>query len=97
MFVKKNSEILYCEPISGRFSINEILITLLRRIESAMLKANSVPTTVLHTKYFKEAFGDKEIQLIIPFRKRQFDKIGLDKQKNNCSFYTLYICWKMDL
>ena len=24
-----------------------------------------VPTTVLHTKYFKEAFGDEEIQLII--------------------------------
>ena len=56
-----------------------------------------VPTTVLHTKYFKETFANEHIQLIIPFRKRQFDKVGLEKQKNNCSFYTLYICYKMGL
>lgn len=56
-----------------------------------------VPTTVLHTKYFKEIFSDERIQLIIPYRKRQFDKVGLERQKNNCSFYTLYICWKMEL
>lgn len=59
-----------------------------------------VPTTVLHTKYFKETFQDEHIQLIIPFRKRQFDKLEGGKiveQKDNCSFYTLYVCWRMNL
>ena len=56
-----------------------------------------VPTTVLHTKYFKEIFENEKIQLIIPYQKRQFDKPGLEKQKNNCSFYTLYVCWKINL
>ena len=57
-----------------------------------------VPTTVMHTKYFKETFGnDKRIQLIIPHKKRQFDKVGLKNQKDNCSFYTIYICWKVGL
>ena len=56
-----------------------------------------VPTTVLHTKYFKETFENERIQLIIPFRKRQFDKLGVNKQKDNCSFYTLYICWRIGL
>ena len=56
-----------------------------------------VPTTVLHTKYFKDTFKDETIQLIIPYKKRQFDKIGKEKQKDNCSFYTLYVCWKIGL
>ena len=57
-----------------------------------------VPTTVLHTSYFKELFeDDTDIQLIIPFKKRQFDKVDLQKQKNRCSFYTLYVCWRVGL
>ena len=60
-----------------------------------------VPTTTLHTKYFKDIFeNDSNIQLIIPFKKRQFDKLENGRiihQKDNCSFYTLYICWKMNL
>jgi hypothetical protein len=60
-----------------------------------------VPTTVLHTLYFKNVFeGDKDIQLIFPYRKRQFDKMGLkpgEKQNDNCSFYTVYICWKVKM
>ena len=59
-----------------------------------------VPTTCLHTQYFKDTFKDETIQLIIPYKKRQFDKIGKNpglKQKDNCSFYTLYVCWKIEL
>ena len=60
-----------------------------------------VPTTVLHTLYFKNIFkGDKNIQLLFPYKKRQFDKQGLkpgEKQNDNCSFYTVYICWKVGM
>ena len=59
-----------------------------------------VPTTTLHTKYFAELFGNEKIQLIIPYRKNQFDKVvkgKVIKQRDNCSFYTCYICWKMKL
>ena len=31
-----------------------------------------VPTTTLHTKYFKELFVDDRIQVILPHKKRQF-------------------------
>jgi hypothetical protein len=54
----------------------------------------------MHTKYFLEIFKDEKIQLIIPITKRNFDKYvdGVRiEQKNNCSFYTLYICYKAGL
>ena len=56
-----------------------------------------VPTTVLHTMYFKETFWDENIQLIIPYRKRQFYSPKKPLKKDGCSFYTLYICWKIGL
>ena len=61
-----------------------------------------VPTTTIHTKYFKETFDKKNkfIQLIIPYKKRQYDKMGLapgEKQNDNCSFYSLYVCYKVKL
>ena len=60
-----------------------------------------LPTTTIHTLYFKKAFGDdKAIQLIFPYKKRQYDKMGLapgEKQNDNCSFYSLYVCWKVGM
>jgi len=36
---------------------------------------------------------------MIPYEKRHFDKFGDDGKfmdtKDNCSFYTLYVCWKI--
>ena len=58
------------------------------------------PSTCLHTKYFNQIFANDKIQLIIPSSKRQFDKY-VDGKKiegpDNCSFYTLYICYKAGL
>jgi len=66
-----------------------------------------VPTTCLHTKYFKECFeNDPNLQLIIPYKKRQFTKvertpdnqfITIESPKTGCAFYTLYVCWKVNL
>jgi hypothetical protein len=58
------------------------------------------PSSCLHTKYFLETFKDEKIQLIIPSTKRHFDKYVDGKrieQNDNCSFYTLYISWQIDL
>ena len=58
-----------------------------------------VPSSCIQTQYFLDIFKGDKIQLIIPCKKRQFDQLGDDgqfvKRKDNCSFYTLYICWKM--
>ena len=59
-----------------------------------------VPSTTVQTKYFKELFADEHIQLIIPWKKNHFDKLvngEIQKGKDNCSFYTLYITWKLNL
>jgi hypothetical protein len=89
---KKFSLIITNPPFSKKAEIFQRLIVL--DIPFILL----VPTTVLHTRYFKELFeNDTNIQLIIPFKKRQFDKINTKKQKDGCSFYTLYVCWKVGL
>ena len=59
-----------------------------------------MPTTTLHTKYYREIFKDKlkNVQIIIPKDKIQFyniDEKGKMVCKNNCSFYSIYLCYKM--
>jgi hypothetical protein len=60
-----------------------------------------VPSTTIQTKYFKELFEDEQIQLIIPYKKNNFDKLVngeiIKPIKDNCSFYTLYITWQIGL
>lgn len=60
-----------------------------------------LPTSTIHTKYYRDIFGKniKHVQLIIPSDKIQFynlDKHGNMVMKNNCSFYSLYLCYKMN-
>jgi len=56
-----------------------------------------VPTTTLHTKYLQQLFGDENLQVIMPYKKRQFDSPTKQLKKDGCSFYTCYICYKMNL
>ena len=81
------------------FSLKKEVFTRLKQFNKPFILL--VPSTCLHTKYFTELFKNERIQLIIPATKRHFDKLGGDgefvKMKDNCSFYTLYVCWKMDL
>ena len=56
-----------------------------------------VPTTTLQTRYFKNLFGDAKIQVILPWRKREFDTADGRTNTKRCSFYTCYICYKMGL
>ena len=80
------------------FGIKKEIFQHLKEIDQPFILL--APSTCLHTKYFNEIFKDEKIQLIIPSTKRQFDKyVDGEKveQKDNCSFYTLYICFKANL
>ena len=81
------------------YSLKKEVFTRLKEIEKPFILL--VPSTCLHTKYFYNLFKDSTIQLIIPYKKRNFDKLGDDGKfvdtKGNCSFYTLYVCYKIGL
>ncbi len=50
------------------------------------------------TKYFKEIFENKEIYYITPSTKIHYDKYidgELKETKNNTSFYSIYVCYKV--
>ena len=57
-----------------------------------------LPTSKINTKYFREILGKNidQIQLIIPKKRIQFDRIPESKKKN-CNFDTFYYCYKMNL
>ena len=80
------------------FSIKKEIFQHLKDIDQPFIIL--APSTCLHTKYFNEIFAKEKIQLIIPSTKRNFDRY-VDGVKSdgpsNCSFYTLYICYKAGL
>tara|TARA_R110000796_G_C14531602_1_gene431929 strand:+ start:1289 stop:1780 length:492 start_codon:yes stop_codon:yes gene_type:complete len=55
-----------------------------------------LPSTSLQTKYFKE-LSDRVggFQLIIPREKYDYEKV--EGVRTKCLFYTLWICWNMNL
>jgi len=80
------------------FTLKKEIFQYLKQIDQPFIIL--APSTCLHTKYFNEIFANEKIQLIIPSTKRNFDKY-VDGKKiegpSNCSFYTLYICFKANL
>jgi len=55
----------------------------------------------LYAKYMREIFGEniKHLQVIHPDSKINFDKLidGEVKTTKNCSFYSVYVCYKCEL
>ena len=52
----------------------------------------------LFTKYFMDIFKDKDIYFIYPSTKIHYDKYEngiLQPTKNNTSFYSIYVCYKV--
>lgn len=60
-----------------------------------------LPSQKLHTSYFRKLFAnDKDLQLIVPFRRIEFLKMKDGKPlkaNGHCCFDCLYFCWKMNL
>lgn len=78
---------------------SEIKIRMLKRLveldKPFIIIMNSMNT---FTKYFKEIFENKEIYYITPSTKIHYDKYidgELKETKNNTSFYSIYVCYKV--
>ena len=77
------------------YSCKKEVFTRLKELQKPFVML--VPTSTLHTKYFKDLFSDAKIQLIIPAKKRQFDNLNKEHKPNGCSFHTCYVCYGIDL
>ena len=92
-FTHNKGDILKSNP---PYSMKASVFTRLKLLEKPFIML--VPSGTIQTKYFKNLFGDtKGVQLIIPSKKREFDKVGETKKKSDCAFNTIYICWKINL
>ena len=76
------------------FSLKQTVFLRLFLLEKPFIMI--VPSTTIFTKYFKNIFQNSpELQLIIPSKKINYDSQDLE-QKSNCSFYSIFVCWKMN-
>lgn len=57
-----------------------------------------LPASKINTQYFRKLFSDSMIQIIIPRKRIQFDKIvnGEKVESGNCNFDCFYYCYKMN-
>jgi hypothetical protein len=53
-----------------------------------------LPAGVVHTRYMQDLYNN-ELQVIVPYRRIQFQRDGLDQGR--CNFECFYFCWKMNL
>lgn len=59
-----------------------------------------MPSSKINTQYFRKLFCKGGIQIVIPRKRIQFDKLEngeLVEGKKACNFDTFYYCWKIDL
>ncbi len=73
------------------FSIKQDIIAKLVEMDKPFIII--VPTITITNKYITKLGND--IQLILPKSRLQYD--GCEYNKTNCSFSSLYLCWKMKL
>jgi hypothetical protein len=58
-----------------------------------------MPSSKINTQYFRKLLSGREIQIIIPRKRIQFEKIvdGKKVESNQCNFDCFYYCYKMNL
>jgi len=86
---KFNYDIIISNP---PYSIKAKVFKKLSEIDKPFMML--VPVATMTKQYLKKYFKDK-IQLVIPQKRIQFIKDGV--QNNRCYFDTLWICYKMDI
>jgi hypothetical protein len=55
------------------------------------------PSMLLSYKYFQEYFKDKNIQIIIPFKRINFKHLNSEKKNYSPPFASFYFCYKINL
>lgn len=89
------ADILISNPPFSSEIKKDILKKLVRLDKPFIIIMNSLN---LFTKYFKEIFEGKDIFFIYPSTKIHYDKFKdgkLQETKNNTSFYSIYVCYKV--
>ena len=89
-FENDMGEILVSNP---PFSLTKQVLTRLFQIDKPFIMI--MPSSKINTQYFRE-WKDKGIQIIIPKKRIQFIKHGVETQ-GNCSFDCFYYCYKINL
>jgi hypothetical protein len=60
-----------------------------------------MPSSKINTQYFRNLFAKEKIQIIIPKKRIQFEKLvngeKVEGQKKACNFDCFYYCWKWNL
>jgi len=81
------------------FSKKKEVLTRLKELNKPFILILPAPT--IFTQYVRMLFQDERLQIIIPRRRIQFDKlINGERPKNfksDCNFNCFYYCWKMNL
>ena len=92
-FENDEGEIVITNP---PFSIKRKVLERLKQLEKPFIMI--LPTLSLQTKYMKNIFGD-DIQVILPTKKLYYYRIidGEKKIYNQLSWYSCYVCYKMNL
>ena len=58
------------------------------------------PSSTINTQYIRELFKDDGLQIMIPPKRINFDKMvngNITTTQNNCNFDCFFYCWKMNL
>lgn len=58
-----------------------------------------MPSSKINTQYFRKTMAGRKIQIILPRRRIQFEKIvdGKKVDSNQCNFDCFYYCYKINL
>lgn len=95
-FQENRGEIVVSNP---PFTKCPEVLTRLKELEKPFILI--MPCSKLTTQYMRKLFaGDDKLQIVIPRKRIQFDKVVDGKQakgKNSCNFDCFYYCWKMNL
>ena len=96
-FFKHNrGDIIVSNPA---FSIIPSVLERLKELKKPFILI--MPSSKLHTQYFRKLFENERIQIIIPRKRIQFLKMVngiVDKnQTQKCNFDCYYYCWKIGL
>ena len=74
------------------FSKKKEVLTRLKQLDKPFIMV--FPTQSIQTKFFKELFKDDKIQIIFPSEKLHYEGA---KDSKGASFYTCFICYKINL
>jgi hypothetical protein len=89
----------------GDMIISNILYSDKKRIFNRLKTLNKpfiiiCPSSIINTQYMRELFKDDGLQIMIPPKRINFDKLvngEITANTSNCNFDCFIYCWKMNL